>query len=193
MRRLFRWGFNLAAAVSMLLFVATCVLWTIAQSGDRVWTAHYWKDAGGCIRLKVDLNELSPKALWVRHGFFEWQATRQDLDPLRTKLCKVIGPPEKQHRHWIKRLDDDPLYQFDKPLRVSLVSNRWSDYYVQFSSAIPKLAFMPLLWVVVRATKSWIARRTIGHGCCPFCGYDLRATPDRCPECGTIPSVKGTT
>jgi hypothetical protein len=44
------------------------------------------------------------------------------------------------------------------------------------------------LWSFVAIPKFVVARIRLRYGHCPACGYDLRATPDRCPECGRVPS-----
>ena len=48
---------------------------------------------------------------------------------------------------------------------------------------------MTVLWVLVSVSIAFRSRRRQWHGLCPVCGYDLRATPHRCPECGAVPTV----
>ena len=43
------------------------------------------------------------------------------------------------------------------------------------------LALLPAAWLLFRGRRS---RRWAAEGRCGACGYDLRESPDRCPECG---------
>jgi hypothetical protein len=49
------------------------------------------------------------------------------------------------------------------------------------SALLPVRLYM--LW-----RRRWRRERWIQNGLCPSCGYDLRASPGKCPECGMPPT-----
>jgi len=49
-----------------------------------------------------------------------------------------------------------------------------------FTAIFALLGTLP--WLIAH----WPRRKKPRDGYCIQCGYDLRATPERCPECGTV-------
>ena len=56
----------------------------------------------------------------------------------------------------------------------------------ELHAAIPCWFLAILTGVLPTRTLLRLCKRPPGF--CPACGYDLRATPDRCPECGALPA-----
>jgi hypothetical protein len=66
-------------------------------------------------------------------------------------------------------------------LGQSATFSLWLGWPLLLSAALPA-------WWLVRTAKARAEKRV---GACRVCGYDLRATPDRCPECGHEPGAAG--
>ena len=86
------------------------------------------------------------------------------------------------------------LASFADDFRPSLgfaYSGTVRDWYiaVPFWAIVATFGLPVALWCVGWRRRQ--KRNRVALGLCPDCGYDLRATPHRCPECGAgaVPSA----
>jgi hypothetical protein len=54
------------------------------------------------------------------------------------------------------------------------------------ATLLAAFAALPLVRLLLAAGRRLASRRDRDPGVCASCGYDLRATPGRCPECGRM-------
>jgi len=192
MRRLLRWAFKGAAVASGILCVAACALWVRSyQVNDRLYSSHWW--LRGLVSNESAWWLLTGRGdVGIGHrvqGSIESPSQIASFTPLVSQpeySWKLERPASALYPHDGEgfmpqlgfRYEDDPL--------PTAFSNSVSGYYREwdvplwFVSLV--LAFLPV-WQLLAARKR---RRSIGEGRCLKCGYDLRATPDRCPECGAV-------
>jgi hypothetical protein len=205
MTHLLRRAFNGVAAVSAVLCIATAGLWVRSyRVQDEPTFARRGRAFLQLTSIKGDIF-LDVVRNWPDDGS-RWYTGSPD-DHFGPVYCASLGLSTR--REWpgivlttgdysvatarghvlIERHDGEMpqlFFQADFwPTRPSFELEMPDGYYVAAFSVLP------LAWAAPRLRRAMIARRRRRGGMCPACGYDLRATRDRCPECGAIPGNSG--
>jgi hypothetical protein len=98
--------------------------------------------------------------------------------------------PTARHMYW-RSVGEPGLTRVGSDRKF--IGFQWED--IRFTSSLSNYHHVLVVvvphWAIALVTailpainvRRW-SRRRRRPGLCPVCGYDLRATPDRCPECG---------
>jgi hypothetical protein len=160
------------------------------------WPVH--PPAGFALRFVTDKSLLPSIAFKVPS--IEFTQTRQISFPVRNQTFGgnfwsfVSGPAVVEAGSTSPPLQWDSaviVVQQPNPLSLSPTSpsTNFSLAMITFSykEALEIFTIPPLLAGLILLRRMIADRKRIKPGFCADCGYDLRATPDQCPECGKVP------
>jgi hypothetical protein len=196
MRRPLRILLNTATALSLALFLLMVPMWVLSYWARDVKRLH--SSPGKSWFIISDHGTVRAVMQGITsHNAEKWELHTEEYGKLRTEKYwpEAEGHSEYQQgtggRIWvthgipgIRWFDDrEQSRQFD--LREPVFTFVHRGIEVSYAVITFLFALLPASWVTVR-----IRNRKCPPNTCLRCGYDLRATPDRCPECGAVPTTK---
>ncbi|HZN68722.1 MAG TPA: hypothetical protein VFB66_25815 [Tepidisphaeraceae bacterium] len=189
---------DLLTLLSLLLFAVVAAAWLRSYFvGDR-WafpqgrvtgvTTAPWGDPDTW-RVRHAVNSGGGRVQWVRvehEGGADEPAGHSTMPPAEVILDLRRGarPPDR----WHEALGIE--YFVREKHYLPGRSGNHATYWGFRTVTLPYWCLASLPGALAAAgVASWVRRRTrrsrTVRGLCPACGYDIRATPGRCPECGT--------
>ena len=175
--------FSIATVLSLLVSAATAAVWVLGMN----WQA--W-----CDSILIQVNGRN----WLQHhrvfllsdGRIEWE-----MDDVLGQNQQVL-PDARDGRwqFWFERRDaaDEILTKGLRPLWRSgrgkptagmseILVVRYQQLDIPCWCLIAIFGILPVAWLMRRRRQ----KSGTAHNRCLVCGYDLRASTERCPECGT--------
>ncbi len=178
--------FTFCAALSLILCIATIALWVRSYGGSDSVTRR--------VLVAADAHYVEHHAhgIEITRGQLRFVA-RTDIGFSRGEM--TVGstkPVWSWYRMGVNHLawDGPPTQTFWNRLGFAAWEYGWMSSFAEQHDrfwAVPMwlpcllLAILPVAWL----REVYRRRQLQRTGKCTACGYDLRASPGRCPECGT--------
>jgi hypothetical protein len=168
---------NLSVALSLLLFIAVCIIW-VRSYWRNDYVARVTNAIGSDGRPYYEVRGISSQVGRITL-YFSYHGGGSYVGPETSFTSRIADSSAINDIGWQVA-----------PERKHFGILRWYRSSHKHSSGVDTNECVQVSYWFLALTTSlvsvlaWRARSRFPSSCCAKCGYDLRATPDRCPECG---------